>query len=113
MRILYVLQHSDTQQRSGPTSLCTIVTKFKNFRKANSSNVKQFDTRLNLLFGLASIQFLVGPDRSRELGRVNETALWDVKRYFFTKIARSFFDLYNLVYVSVSLTLCGRVSCYR
>jgi hypothetical protein len=72
-----------TRTKSGPASLCSIVM-IENFRTANSSNVKQFDTRLNLLFGLTSIQFLRRPSCSRELGRVNGTALLGPKRYFFS-----------------------------
>lgn len=48
-----------------------------------------------MLFGLTSIQFLRRPNRSRELGRVNGSALLGPKRYFFHTDC-AFFDLQNV-----------------
>lgn len=94
---------------------CIIIAycnEFKIFPNANSSNVKQFDTRLNLLFGPVSIQFLRRcPNRSRELGRVNGSALLGPKRYFFHTDC-AFFDLHNVCvkhFLRFVLALC--VSC--
>lgn len=79
--------------KSVPASLWPIVTNLKFFK---SEFVKRKTIRYAFEFVVrASIQFLRRPNRSRELGRVNGTALLGPKRYFFHTDC-AFFDPQNV-----------------
>lgn len=86
---------------------CIIIAYCNKFEIFKSEFVKRKTIRYAFEFVVrASIQFLRRSNRSRELGRVNGTALLGPKRYFFIQIARSLIS--RMCALSVSFALWQR-----